>query len=209
MDGVLVDSEDAWVRREREDLLQRAVPEATVDLAEITGMNYRDIYDHLAAEYDVAVPKAAFLAWYDDAATTVYGEEVAVLPGVGDLLADLRAAGVPVALVSSSPRDWIDIVLERFDLAVDAVVSGDDFDGPGKPDPAIYAHAAERLEMAPAETVAVEDSVHGIAAARRAGMTVVGFRFGDDEGTDLGQADLAPGTPAALDEAIRGMIGLA
>jgi HAD superfamily hydrolase (TIGR01509 family) len=209
MDGVLVDSEDAWVARERGDLLPRVVPDASVSLAEITGMNYRDIYDYLAAEYEVAMTKPEFLAWYDEAAETVYGEEVSLLPGAAALVADLRATGVPVALVSSSPVAWIDVVLERFGLAFDDVVSGDDFDGPGKPDPALYRRATDRLGVAPADTVAVEDSVHGIEAARRAGLTVVGFRFGDDEGTDFANADCVPAGPEELVATLRERADLA
>lgn len=205
MDGVLVDSEDAWFRRER-DLLPRVVPDADVDLAEITGMNYRDIYDYLAETYEVAVTKAEFLAWYEEAATEIYGSEVSLLPGVRDLVAELRERGVRVALVSSSPVDWIDVVLDRFDLAFDAVVSGDAFDGPGKPDPALYEHAAAQLGVPPESTVAVEDSVHGIDAARRAGTTVVGFRFGDDAGTDFADADYTPTDREALFELLRDLL---
>jgi HAD superfamily hydrolase (TIGR01509 family) len=208
MDGVLVDSEDAWVPRERDDLLPRVVPDQEVALAEITGMNYRDIYDYLAAEYDVAMSKADFVAWYDDAATTVYGEAVSLLPGVRDLLADCRAAGIPVAIVSSSPVAWIDIVRDRFDLAVDAVVSGDDFEGPGKPAPDLYEHAAAELGVEPADAIAVEDAVHGIAAALDAGLTVVGFRFGDDHGTSFDDAHHAPADHAALHARLRDLLGL-
>ena len=208
MDGVLVDSEDAWVGRERDDLLPRVVPGQEVALAEITGMNYQDIYDYLAVEYDVAMSKADFVAWYDEAAATVYGEEVSILPCVRDLLADCRAAGVPIAVVSSSPVAWIDIVRDRFDLLVDAVVSGDDFDGAGKPAPDLYEHAAAELGVTPATTVEVEDSVHGIVAARDAGMTVVGFRFGDDHGTRFDDAHHAPADPAALHATLRNLLDL-
>jgi beta-phosphoglucomutase-like phosphatase (HAD superfamily) len=100
-------------------------------------------------------------------------------------------------------------VLERFDLAVDAVVSGDDFDGPGKPDPALYRRAGDRLGVAPGDAVAVEDSVHGIEAARGAGMTVVGFRFGNDEGTDFADAHLVPAGPEELVASLRELADLA
>jgi len=208
MDGVLVDSEDYWEPRETADLLPRVVPDAEIGLAEITGMNYRDIYDYLAAEYDVAVPKAEFLAWYEAAAEEIYGEAVSLLPGAAGLIADLRAAGVPVALVSSSPVAWIEMVTDRFGLTFDAVVSADAFDGPGKPAPDLYAHAADRLGVPPADLLAVEDSVHGIEAARAAGATVLGFRHGDAHGTDFAAADAVAESPAALRRAIRERTGL-
>jgi HAD superfamily hydrolase (TIGR01509 family) len=200
MDGVLVDSEDFWVPRETEELFPVLLPNADVDVAEITGMNYRDIYEYLAANYDVAMDREDVLAWYDDAAESIYGAEVRLLDGVGDLLATLRDRGVSVALVSSSPHHWIDLVLERFELDFDAVVSADAVDVPGKPQPDIYEHAARELGVAPDNSVAVEDSAHGIDAADRAGMCVVGFKHGEPDDTDRTGADYLAASAADLRE---------
>jgi HAD superfamily hydrolase (TIGR01509 family) len=200
MDGVLVDSEDFWVPRETEELFPVLLPNADVDVAEITGMNYRDIYEYLAANYDVAMDREDVLAWYDDAAESIYGEEVRLLDGIGDLLATLRDHGVSVALVSSSPHHWIDIVLERFELDFDAVVSADAVDVPGKPQPDIYEHATRELGVTPGNSVAVEDSAHGIDAATRAGMCVVGFKHGDPDDTDRTGADYLAASAADLRE---------
>ena len=200
MDGVVVDSEDFWIPREVDDLFPTLLPDDDVDVEEVTGMNYRDIYDYLTANYDVAMDRAAFLAWYDEAAETIYGEDVLLLDGLVELVDALRERGVAVALVSSSPRHWIDIVLERFALEFDAVVSADDVDVPGKPNPDIYEHAADVLGVDPAASVAVEDSGHGIEAAGRAGMHVVGFKHGEQDDTDRSGAEYVATSPADLRE---------
>jgi len=199
MDGVLVDSEDYWHPYEREQLLPLVGLE-DLDLDEITGMNYREIYDYLDATYEIGTDRREFLGWYEETATAIYGEEVALLDGTHDLLAALRERGVTVALVSSSPHDWIDTVLDRFELTFDAVVSADAFDGPGKPEPGVYEHAAERVGVDPTDAVAVEDSVHGIESAGRAGMHVVGFRHGSADETDRSGADFVADSPADLRE---------
>ena len=199
MDGVLVDSEDYWHPYEREQLLPLVGLE-DLDLDEITGMNYREIYDYLDATYEIETDREAFLGWYEETATSIYGEEVALLDGAERLLAELRDRDVTLALVSSSPHDWIDVVLDRFDLEFDAVVSAEGFDGPGKPEPGIYEHAAERVGVDPADAVAVEDSVHGIESASRAGMHVVGFRHGSADETDRSRADYVADSPAGLRE---------
>jgi len=199
MDGVLVDSEDYWHPYEREQLLPLVGLE-DLDLDEITGMNYREIYDYLAATYEIETDREEFLGWYEETATAIYGEEVRLLDGADELLADLRERGVTLALVSSSPHDWIDVVLDRFDLAFDAVVSADAFDGPGKPEPGVYEHAADRIGTDPAEVVAVEDSVHGIESAGRAGMHVVGFRHGAADETDRTGADYVADSSTDLRE---------
>lgn len=204
MDGVLVDSEDYWVALEEEGILPAVAPGQSVDTAEITGMNYREIYDYLAREYDVALSKAEFVERYDDAARELYGERVALVDGLHDLLAALRNRGVALAVVSSSPPDWIDLVLDRFDLRneFDAVVSADTLDAPGKPQPHVYRHAAKELGVDPENCLAVEDSEHGIESASRAGMTVVGFRWGSEKEGDRSGADVEAATPDELRERV-------
>ena len=197
MDGVLVDSEDYWIPRERADLLPELLPEDDIDIAEITGMNYRDIYEYLAANYKVAASKSDFLSWYDETAESIYGEDVDLLPGARSLLGRLDDRGTAVALVSSSPPHWIETVVSRFDLSFDEIVSADAVDVPGKPAPDIYEHATDLLGVPPEDAIAVEDSSHGIEAAGRAGMHVVGFRHGDADDTDLSGADVV--APAASD----------
>lgn len=204
MDGVLVDSEDYWVELEREEILPAVVPDDDVDVAEITGMNYREIYDYLDAAYGVGVSREAFLDVFEQAARELYTERVSLLDGLHGLLAELDARGVSTALVSSSPHAWIDMVFERFDLdgAFDAVVSADDVDGAGKPAPAIFERAAAELGVAADECVAVEDSENGIESAARAGTTVVAYRIDAHDGLDLSPADRIVDSPAGLREAV-------
>ena len=190
MDGVVVDSEDYWHAAEREELLPAVLSGEVPDLDEITGMPYREIYDHLDAHYETTVSKAEFVQLYDETAETVYRERVELLDSFQEIREAAHEAGVPVGLVSSSPPDWMGYVLERFGLEFDLVLSDDDVPGPGKPEPHIYEAAAERLEMAPENCVAVEDSRNGSLAAERAGMTVVGYRVQHNAETDLSACDV-------------------
>jgi HAD superfamily hydrolase (TIGR01509 family) len=206
MDGVLVNSEDFWVEREEGELFPRLAPDDEIDIEEITGMNYREIYDYLAGEYDLAMDKAETVAWYDDAAADIYGEQVTLLPGTHDLFSALRDRGVAVGLVSSSPHDWITVVRERFDLDPDAVVSSEDVDGPGKPEATVYERAADELGVEPSRAVAIEDSQNGITAARRAGLHVVGFKYGDTDDTDRSDADAVADDPDALRKHVRSLV---
>jgi HAD superfamily hydrolase (TIGR01509 family) len=199
MDGVLVDSEAYWEPAERDDIYPEAVPGTAVSPAATTGMNYREIYDYLAERYTLAVSREEFLALYEETARDIYGERVESMDGLRDLLARLREEGVALALVSSSPHDWIDVVLERFGLdAFDAVVSAEDVDAPGKPEPFVYEYAAGELGVDPGDAVAVEDSRHGVDAAVGAGMTAVGYRSTTDRTVDLSAADAVVEGPAEL-----------
>lgn len=93
--------------------------------------------------------------------------------GAQELVTELHAAGVPQAVVSSSRRDYLDVVLSRLDAGLfAAVISGDDV-ARHKPDPEPYLTAARALGVRPAECVVVEDSVPGVGSARGAGCAVV------------------------------------
>lgn len=201
MDGVIVDSEVYWHEAEG-SILAEAVPGAEVDVEEITGMNVLDQYDHLAEEYDMAVSRDAYFDLYDRRAERVYTEKASLMDGFHDLLDALRDRGIAIALVSSSFPHWIDMVLDRFDLrdAFDVVVSAEDIEGPSKPDPHIYEHAADALGIPPERCVAVEDSHHGVVAATRAGMRCIGFRARHNQDTDLTDADAVVNGPGELRE---------
>ncbi|MDH2430693.1 HAD family phosphatase [Sphaerisporangium sp. TRM90804] len=96
-----------------------------------------------------------------------------VMPGARELLSEVRAAGVPVALVTSSTRAITDAVLDGIGReSFDAVVTGDDV-GHFKPDPEPYLLAARLLAADPARCAAIEDSPNGVASATAAGCAVV------------------------------------
>ncbi|QLG29498.1 HAD family hydrolase [Halorarum halophilum] len=203
MDGVLVDSEDYWHPAERDRIFPAVLAGELPDLDEVTGMNYREIYDYLDDEYEVTVSEAEFVELYDETATEVYGERVRLLPGAREFVDDLRDAGVPVALVSSSPLHWLDIVLDRFDLEFDLVASADEFDGLGKPEPGVYEDAIDDLGTVPEHTVVIEDSRNGVLAAHRAGARVIAYRDEHNADTDLSEADEVVEGPEELFAAVR------
>jgi HAD superfamily hydrolase (TIGR01509 family) len=203
MDGVLVDSEDYWVEREREEIFPEVVDDGPVPPADIAGMNYREIYDYLTDHYAVTVDRKTFLEIFDRIAREIYTEQVDLLPGVEPLLSDLHVEGHRTAIVSSSPDDWIDLVVDRFALDdFDAVVSAESVDR-GKPAPDVYDRAAEILDVVPADCLAIEDSEHGVEAAVAAGARVIGYRSGADEAIDLSAADVVVETPDDLRDEIR------
>lgn len=199
MDGVLVDSETYWNRFESEWVFGTAVTAGSPAHAEVTGMPFREIYDYLDSEYGTTVTKSAFVGKYEERAESLYGEEVELTSGTRALFDGLRGAGRSVGIVSSSPRAWINVVRNRFDLdPLDLVVSADDIDGPGKPHPDIYEHAAAELDVAPAECIVVEDSQNGIGAAVQAEAFTVAFRSTHNAELDLSQADTVVDTFDAL-----------
>ena len=204
MDGVLVDSEDYWTEFQREEILPAAVPDEGVAVAEVTGMNYRETYDYLESEYGTAISRDRFETLFEETAREIYREHVEPLEGLDDLLAKLDSLGVTTAVVSSSPHEWIGIVLERFDLEgdFDRVVSAEEIDAPGKPEPDVFEYAASEVDVPAEECVIVEDSENGVEAAARAGAYVIAYRIDAHDDLDLSPADAIVDSPAELREAV-------
>jgi HAD superfamily hydrolase (TIGR01509 family) len=100
---------------------------------------------------------------------------VEALPGAIELARRLRREGVLMAIVSSTPRANIDLILGSLGLAdaFDAIVGAEDAQR-GKPDPEGFETAARRLAIAAGECVVLEDAPEGIEGAKAAGMRCIG-----------------------------------
>jgi len=181
-DGVIVDSEPLHFRSLRDALVQDGVL--------ITPEEYYALY--LAHDDREAIRRA--LEHHREPASPERVEtvaerkaarfselipEVPVFPGAPELVRALAAA-MPLAIASGARRDEIEAILKGTGLrdAFCAIVGAEDT-ARTKPDPAPYREAAARLAveapgLAPAECVAFEDSMPGIASALGAGMRVVG-----------------------------------
>jgi HAD superfamily hydrolase (TIGR01509 family) len=177
MDGTLVDSEKLWdvSLRELTAELGGTLDDATRE--SLVGSN-------LAGTMRVLFERAGRAP--EPAALAASGRELlrrtAVLfraglpwrPGAREALAAVRAAGVPMALVTSTERELTEIALDTIGRDFFAVtVCGDEVDGRNKPDPRPYLKAAELLGVPAADCVAVEDSPTGVRSAVAAGATVL------------------------------------
>ena len=127
---------------------------------------------------------------------------LALLDGVADLVDWLDEHEIPRAIVTSTPRENLDLVLRT--LALDgrfqALVAGEDTER-GKPDPQGYLRAAHLLAVPPAACIVIEDAPAGIAAGRAAGMRCIGVTT-THPAADLSGADLVVDTlrdPRVLD----------
>jgi HAD superfamily hydrolase (TIGR01509 family) len=100
--------------------------------------------------------------------------EVPWRPGALELLAELREAGVPTALVTMSIRPLAERMVSAMGFhAFDHIVSGDDVERP-KPDPQPYLRAAQLLGVDITDCVAIEDSIPGVQSALDSGAHVIG-----------------------------------
>ncbi|MBI5241855.1 MAG: HAD family phosphatase [Elusimicrobia bacterium] len=191
MDGVMVDSEYQWLLAEKPFLRSLLGRWTIADHRKVVGLGVVDLYYHLVREYGLRLGREDFLDRCEALARVVYRRKVRLAPGLRVFLRDLHRRAVPSGLASSSPRTWVDMVLQRFRLRslFRVVVTGDDAPGRTKPAPDLYLLAARRLKVRPQDCLAVEDSGFGVRAAKDAGMTCAGLRSGHNEEQDLSGAD--------------------
>ena len=162
--------------------------------------------DILESQLGRAVDRAVLVPARRLAAVTC-ARGLEVLPGVVELLDALDSVGVPYGVASSSPADWVELHLGERGLLdrMRTVVSGDEVLRT-KPDPTLYLLACERLGVDPADAVAVEDSVHGVTAARAAGMSAVAVPSRLTAGMDFSHAHLVVPSCASLDPELLGSV---
>jgi beta-phosphoglucomutase family hydrolase len=100
--------------------------------------------------------------------------EIRVYRRIPELFAQLREHSVRLAIASSGPRANVDLLIDVMGAValLDAVVAAEDV-RQGKPHPEAFLAAAARLGVEPRSCAVIEDSVHGIEAAARAGMLAV------------------------------------
>lgn len=99
------------------------------------------------------------------------------IPGARGFLNELRQAGIPTAIVTSSNNQKMSQVYKAHpDLhtLVDAILTSEHF-SKSKPDPECFLKGMEMLGGTPETTVVFEDSIHGITAGRAAGAYVTGL----------------------------------
>jgi HAD superfamily hydrolase (TIGR01509 family) len=204
-DGLLLDTEVVWSRGE-EDLFRRRGLEFTLEhKLELVGTSAQTAGGILARQLGEEGTDADLIVELDALVVAELERGVEPMPGAVELVAELQARGVRTGVVSNSPLAFITRALELGGLdGFEAVVSGHDVPAP-KPAPDAYLAACHQLGIAPtSEVVAFEDSPTGVAAARAAGLTVIGIPSVD--GVELNEADAIFGSLA--EPGVRERLGL-
>ncbi|HLR28174.1 MAG TPA: HAD family phosphatase [Ruania sp.] len=174
MDGTIVDTEPYWITAELDmaaeyggqwdeqlatDLIGMPLENSARELQQRAGFpgTIPEIIDELIARV-VHLIHTQGLPWR---------------PGARELLEELRAAGVPCALVTMSWQRLAEVALAGIEPGTfQSVVTGDQVTH-GKPHPEPYLRAIRALEVNPAHCVAIEDSLPGIASATASGARVL------------------------------------
>jgi HAD superfamily hydrolase (TIGR01509 family) len=174
MDGLLVDSEPLWFLAERAVISRLGGTWSPADQHALVGGSMETTVSYLLNKGTRQAPRAAVARWLiDEMVDLLTTRPLPVMPGAAELLDEVRVAGLPHALVTSSEPEIVDAVLTRLGAgAFPVVVCAADV-AHAKPDPELYLLAAAKLGTDPRHCIALEDSVNGVLAAEAAGYRTV------------------------------------
>lgn len=202
MDGVLIDSEYSYAEAEI-GMLHEMGHDITPEYhASFIGTSY--MYTWTTMKKDLGLPEAPeyYIAMMKKRrAAIVQRDGIIPIPGGDRLVKDLKAAGVPIAVASSSPLDVIKKSLTAIGLYdfFDSITSGDEVTH-SKPAPDVYLLAAERLGVDHQKCLAIEDSANGSVSVKSAQMVCIGYANPKLPKAEL-QADVVVSDLGVLDTA--------
>jgi HAD superfamily hydrolase (TIGR01509 family) len=202
LDGVLWDGEPLY--HEAFNVVLKpyghAIALTDPEYTQIIGMSVEAAWDWMRTRFALEESPVVFYRAYNEAVLELMKEPREPLPGVRELLAELKAHGVPVGLASASLRNWVDVTLMGLGLngAFATTATASEVER-SKPAPDLYLMAAKGLGVPPEDCVAFEDTPSGIASAQHAGMFAVQVRASSTALPPLPQADLVIESYAEFD----------
>ncbi len=173
MDGTLVDTEPYWVESEFSLVEEHGGTWSHEHAMKLVGNDLLVSGRYLREHSGIALEPEQIVEELLDRVVKRVVEQVPWRPGARELLAELGAAGVPLALVTMSYQRFVEPILAALPSgAFDVVVTGDRVSR-GKPHPEPYLTAAAGLAADPARSLAIEDSDTGARSAVAAGCPVL------------------------------------
>jgi HAD superfamily hydrolase (TIGR01509 family) len=207
-DGVLVDSERLVVDIDVAAVTAAGWPVTRQQVVEtFVGRSDADVVALIEAQLGHALP-ADWDAHWDAEYRRVLDEQLEPVPGVRAAVEEVVARGRRTCVASSGSHDKMRRTLGRtglWQLFEGRIFSATEV-AHGKPAPDLFLHAAARMRVNPGRCVVVEDSRYGVAAARSAGMRVVGFAGGITPEQHLADADVVIADMAVLPGTLDGLL---
>jgi len=190
MDGVLIDSEPLHKIIGLKMIQELRIPPNIEIFKRFTGTTVISMWEILAQEFPLKQNPDELASIYNNrfAEKLKTSNNVLLFEGIIDVLEMLKNKGIQVALASSSSREIVDTVLNKFGLNkyFSVTVTGSDVKH-SKPHPEIFLTASKKLDVSPSYCIVVEDSPNGVKAALLAGMGCIGFESGKDH-LDISEA---------------------
>lgn len=173
MDGTLIDSEPLWFENEVKLMAQFDYEWTVADQANCIGGPIQKTGNYMAAKLGGENKPEFFIESLISMVSADFEERVQFMPGALELLKELSARNVKLALVSASPRQMLEATFRVLQgKYLELLISSDDVIK-SKPDPECYLKAAAHFGLGITECLILEDSKTGVAAGKASGTKVV------------------------------------
>ncbi len=176
-DGVLVDSELLSIKAIVEVLRGAGIPATLPMIEKHIGMKMADTLSRLAEETGHVIPAATVHEIWP-VTRAIFEVELCATAGIESFLDATEAVRRCVASSSDPERIAVSLGLAGLARRFGANLFSSSQVSRGKPAPDLFLFAADRMGADPGRCIVIEDSVHGIRAARGAGMTPFGYAGG-------------------------------
>ena len=191
LDGTLTDSADGVVASFRHAL---AAVDAEVPDGDLAALAVGPPMQHTLSALGLGERAPAAMAAYRADYTRRGWSMNTLFDGIADLLADLRAAGIRLAVATSKAEPTAQRILEHFGIAGQfEVIAGASLDGHRSTKSDVVAHALAQLEPLPERVLMVGDRAHDVEGAAEHGIAtvVVGWGYGGADHTAAAIARVA------------------
>ena len=205
LDGVLWDGEPLYHEAFNVVLRPLGHEVGQEEYTNIIGHSVEAAWDWVIGHFGLLEPRDEFVRQYDEAVLEMLAAPVEPLPGVRELIDELRRRRIPVGLASASLRQWVDATIRGLALedAFGVTVSASEVEH-AKPAPDLYLKAAAGLGVPPEQCIAVEDTGAGLASAKAAGMYGIQTRASSTALPPLPLADMVIQAYSEFDFALLG-----
>jgi beta-phosphoglucomutase family hydrolase len=191
MDGVIIDSEPIHFEADKMTMKDFGLEITDDVLNKYVGVSSIVMWTELRPKYKLSFSVEELIEKTLNYKKYLFGnKKLELIPGIFELMNELKNDNIKIGLASSSPRAFIEMILNNLEVTkfFDIIVSGEEV-LKSKPSPDIFLRAAELLSIEPSECLVIEDSEHGVKAAKLSGMKCIGFKNPNSGKQDLTLSD--------------------
>ena len=192
MDGVIIDSEPIHFETDMETMKYLECNISKEELEKYVGTTNEYMFSDIKKNYNIEKSVEDIINYRAEIIKNkIVQSDLEPIEGIRELLSELKKKNIPAAIASSSPKDFINVVVSKFKLQeyFKYIVSGEEVAN-GKPAPDVYLETAKKLGIYPKDCIVIEDSKNGVLAAKAAEMRCIGFQNVNSGNQDLSKANI-------------------
>lgn len=176
LDGTLIDSMGIWHTIDVKFLLENGIDDPPEDISDrMRKMSVEESSRYFIDEFQLDVTPEYVADRIEELVRIEYTENIMLKPHVTEILDLLDEMEIPYCVATATYKSLAEAVLRRFGIVerFRSILTDSDYPE-GKNSPGIFLGAAKVLGTLPSETAVIEDSLHCIESAKKAGFFTVG-----------------------------------